>query len=74
MNEPFSQLVFWCAQQGTRSQGRPGLTYQKLLTQDISAIGSSAEPLEGQGSLAKIHQAAVIKLFTPTYFMIPLMH
>ena len=33
LNEPVSRLVFWCAQQGSRSQGRPRLTYQRLLTQ-----------------------------------------
>ena len=34
LKEPVSQLVFWCPQQGARSQGRPRLTYPKLLTQD----------------------------------------
>ena len=34
LNEPVSRLVFWNPTQGTRSQGRPRLTYPKLLTQD----------------------------------------
>ena len=34
LNEPVSRLVFWCPQQGARSQGRPRLTYPKLLIQD----------------------------------------
>ena len=33
-NEPVSRLVFWNPTQGTRSQGRPSLTYPKLLSQD----------------------------------------
>ena len=34
LNEPVSRLVFWTPSQGTRSQGRPRLTYPKLLSQD----------------------------------------
>ena len=33
-NEPVSELVFWMPSQGTRAQGRPRLTYPKLLSQD----------------------------------------
>ena len=33
-NEPVSELVFWMHSQGTRAQGRPRLTYPKLLSQD----------------------------------------
>ena len=34
LNEPVSKLVFWCPTQGSRSKGRPRLTYPKLLSQD----------------------------------------
>ena len=34
VNEPVSSLVFWNPTQGTRNQGRPRLTYPKLLSLD----------------------------------------
>ena len=33
-NEPVSELVFWMRSPGTRAQGKPRLTYPKLLSQD----------------------------------------
>ena len=34
VNEPVANLVFWNPAQGTRNQGRPRLTYPKLLSLD----------------------------------------
>lgn len=39
LNEPVSSLVFWNPSQGARAQGRPRLTYPKLLSQD-AGIGN----------------------------------
>ena len=54
-NEPVSELVFWMSSQGNRAQGRPRLTYPKLLSQDTGFEPQATQPYARQNTVAKVH-------------------
>ena len=57
-NKPVDRLVFWNKPQGSRSQGRPRLTYPKLLSQDTGIPPTrrlTQSHDEGQGAVEEIH-------------------